>query len=441
MKDEKTSRQDRRRRRLRNQFFAYLTLVLIIVLVLTAVFLGARTIISHMNDYNEKVNRVIEEAESSAAAEQESEPYIGEVPESSAEEVEGYTPPVDDDPMNTLIESLLSSMTMEEMIAGLFVVTPESITGVGTAVQAGEGTKTAVTENPVGGFVYAPKNFKTPDQFTEMIANTRSYSKYPVFMIVSAECGTADYGLEETETASKLAAADSVSQAGAASAAAYENVSRAYGKISSGLAAYGIDMNLAPVAEIVPADGGASLRERSFGSDAYAVCGGVEAAIQAMQDAGVSAVLQKFPSIGDCSRTLEELQNNEFLVHNAAIQSGVDCIMVSHIQAGGVTGDDTPSSLSSFMVSDVLRNAMGFQGVIMTDYLDDSVITDNYSSAEAAVAAIQAGADILLAPENYQEAYEGVLQAVADGTITQERIHDSIYRIYCVKYKNVIENS
>ncbi|MDE5824878.1 MAG: glycoside hydrolase family 3 protein, partial [Lachnospiraceae bacterium] len=95
---------------------------------------------------------------------------------------------------------------------------------------------------------------------------------------------------------------------------------------------------------------------------------------------------------------------------------------------------------SSVMVNDVLRNTLGFQGVVMTDYLDDSAITDNYSSAEAAVAAIQAGADILLAPEDYQEAYEGVLQAVTDGTITQERIHDSVYRIYRIKYKNVIES-
>lgn len=442
MKDEKTSRQERRRRRLRNQFFAYLILTVIIVLVLAAGFFGARFVISYVNDYNEKVNKVIEEAESGAAAEPDSEPepHIEEMPESSAGEVEGYTPPVDEDPMNTLIESLLGNMTTEEMVAGMFVVTPESITGVGTAVQASDGTKTALTENPIGGLVYAPKNFQSPEQFTEMLVNTRNYARYPIFAIVSAECGSTDYGLEATQKASKLAAADSVSQAGAAEPSSFDNVSQAYGKIASGLAAYGINMNLAPVAEIVPADGDASLRERSFGSDAYIVCGGVEAAIQAMQSAGVSAVLQKFPFMETGSGTLEELQNNEFLVHNAAIFNGVDCIMVSHVSVESVTGDDTPSSLSPVMIGEVLRNTLGFNGIVMTDYLDDSAITDRYSPAEAAVAAVQAGADLLLAPENYQEAYEGILQAVADGTITQERIHDSVYRIYCIKYKNAIEN-
>lgn len=440
MKDEKTSRRERRRRRLRNQFFAYLILIIIVILVLTAGFFGVKGVIRYMNEYNERVNKVIEEAESGAAAEQDSEPYIPEPSESSAEDIEGYTPPVDDDPMDTLIESLLAGMTTEEMVAGLFVVTPESITGVGTAIQAGEGTKTAVTQNPVGGFVYAPKNFKTPEQFTQMLAKTRSYSKFSFFTIVSAECGSMDYGLAATEKASGLAAADSASQAGAVAPAGYDNVSQAYTEIGSALAAYGVDMDLAPVAEIVPSDGDASLRERSFGSEAYMVCGGVGAAVQALQQTGVSAALQKFPCMENGSRTLEELQQNEFLVFDTAIQGGVDCIMVSHIQMSGITGDDTPSSLSPVIISDLLRNTLGFQGVVMTDYLDNSAITDNYSSAEAAVAAIQAGADILLAPENYQEAYEGILQAVADGTITQERIHDSIYRIYCVKYKDAIES-
>ena len=165
----------------------------------------------------------------------------------------------------------------------------------------------------------------------------------------------------------------------------------------------------------------------------------MDAAVQAMQEAGVSAVLQKFPGAAAGSRSLDELKNNEFVAYSMAVQNGVDCIMVSHISADGVTGDDTPSSLSSVMISDVLRNTLGFDGVVMTDFLDDSAITDSYSSAEAAEAAIQAGADLLLSPEDYQEAYEGVLQAVADGTISQERIHDSIYRIYRVKYKNAID--
>lgn len=383
-------------------------------------------VLRYLNDYNDKVNRVIEEAESSLAAEQDSEPYIEETPNAGIERNEGYMSPVDEDPLNSLIEKLLSGMTTEEMVAGMFVVSPETITGVGTVVQAGEGTKTAITQNPVGGLVYTPKNFNSSEQFTKMLTNTKSFAKYPVFTIVRAECGTSEYGLETTAKASELGDTDSVSQA--------------YGTIAARLASYGINMNLAPVADIVSEEGDASLQGRTFGSDASAAAPLVSTAVQAMQEADVSAVLQKFPGAADTSKSLEELKNSEFVVYAMAIQNGVDCIMVSHSKASGVTGDDTPSSLSSMMINDVLRNTLGFEGVVMTDALDDSAITENYSSAEAAVAAIQAGADLLLSPENYQEAYEGVLQAVTDGTITQERIYDSLYRIYRVKYQNTIDS-
>ena len=188
-------------------------------------------------------------------------------------------------------------------------------------------------------------------------------------------------------------------------------------------------------------DGDASLQGRTFGSDATAAAPLVNAAVQTMQEAEVSAVLQKFPGTSVGTKTLEELKNSEFLVYDMAIKNGAECIMVSHTKASGVTGDDTPASLSSVMISDVLRNTLGFNGVVITDYLNDSAITGSYSSADAAVAAIQAGADVLLEPADYQEAYEGVLNAIADGTITEERIRESIYRIYRVKYQNALNEN
>ena len=133
------------------------------------------------------------------------------------------------------------------------------------------------------------------------------------------------------------------------------------------------------------------------------------------------------------------MKNGEFVIYDMAIKGGVDCIMVSHTKVNGVTGDDTPASLSAVMIQDVLRNTLGFNGVVITDALSDSAVTGSYSPAEAAVAAVQAGADMLLDPADYQQAYDGILQAVADGTITQERIHESLYRIYRVKYKNALQ--
>lgn len=429
MKDEKRSREKRRRRRVRNQILAYLTLIIILLLIVAAGYFGVRGIIRYVKNYNEKVNRVIEEAESSAAAELEGDgndmPIIQEE-SSPVVDNEGYLPDNVEDPLDELIESLLNDMSTEEMVAGMFMVTPESITGVGTVVKAGDGTKTAITENPVGGIIYSAKNFQSAEQFTEMMTSTKGFSKYPIFTAVKAECGASPgYGIDATAKASELTDEDGVRQA--------------YGGIASKLAGYGINMNLAPVSETVSEDGDASLQGRTFGSDAAVAAPLVNAAVQSMQEAGVSAALQKFPGTAAGTKTLEELKNSEFVIYDTAIKGGVDCIMVSHTKASGVTGDDTPSSLSAVMIQDVLRNTLGFNGVVMTDYLSDSAVTGSYTPAEAAVAAVQAGADILLAPADYRQAYEGILQAVTDGIITKERIHESIYRIYRVKYKNALQ--
>lgn len=418
MREEKTNREKRRRRRVRNQILAYMTLLILIVLVLIAGYFGVRYIIDYVNKYNDKVNRVIEEAESSAFQDSDDGIKDAEAQGGGVQYEEGYTTSVAEDQLKQLVDSLLGEMTTEEMIAGMFIVSPESITGVETAIQAGEGTQTAVTENPVGGIIYAAKNFKSQDQFTQMLTNTRGFSKYPLFTVVQAECGSSAFGLEETPKAAKLTDADSVVQA--------------YGSISAKLASYGINMNLAPVTEL-------SSEENAFGTDASVAALLVSASVQAIQSAEISAVLLKFPGKTAETKSLEELKNGEFIVYDAAIKSGVDCIMVSHVKVNGITGDDTPSSLSSVVIQDILRKTLGFDGVVITDSLSDSAVVDNYSSAEAAVAAIQAGADLLLEPAEYQEAYKGVLQAVSDGTITKERIYESLYRIYRVKYKNALE--
>lgn len=94
-----------------------------------------------------------------------------------------------------------------------------------------------------------------------------------------------------------------------------------------------------------------------------------------------------------------------------------------------------PSSLSEKVITDILRNELGFEGVIITDALNMTAITDYYTPEEAAVMAIEAGADMLLMPDDFTKAYEALLAAVKDGTISEERINDSLRRIYRVKCK------
>ena len=425
MRDEQIKREKRRRRRIRNQVFAYIVLMMFAVAVLAGLYFGANGIVRTIKNYNKKVNETIAEAESNAATEPESDVQQEQSEPVTTHEEKEYSSELSEDPLGELVDTLLQDMTIEEMVAGMFMVTPEALTGVQTVVQAEEGTKNALAEKPVGGIIYSDKNFKSKEQFQEMLGNTKEFSKYPLFFAVTAECGTdLPFGIEDTRKASEITDAGSAGEA--------------YAMIAETLASYGINMNMAPVAEVVAADGDSSLQGRTFGSDAAAAAPFVNASVQAMQEKGVSAVLQKFPGTTTSLKTLEELKNSEFLMYDAAIKSGTDCIMVSNISSKGVTANDTPDSLSGTMITEVLRGDLGFTGVVITDALDDSAVTENYTSAEAAVAAIEAGADVLYRPADFDEAYAGVLQAIADGKITKERIHESRVRIYRVKYKSKV---
>lgn len=108
-------------------------------------------------------------------------------------------------------------------------------------------------------------------------------------------------------------------------------------------------------------------------------------------------------------------------------------ILVGHISLPAVTGENTPASLSEQVITGILREQMGYEGIVVTDAMNMGAVADNYTSAEAAVLAVQAGVDIILMPQDFYEAYEGVLEAVRTGILTPERIDASLERILAVK--------
>ena len=162
-------------------------------------------------------------------------------------------------------------------------------------------------------------------------------------------------------------------------------------------------------------------------------------------DAGIACTLKHFPGHGDTSedthvgtvtlnKTLDDLRSCE-LVPFAQNVNNAPLIMAAHITVPQVTGDDTPASLSSVMLTDLLRGELGYQGLIVTDSLAMQAITDMYTPGQAAVKALQAGADLLLMPNGLADAYTAVLEAVQDGTIPQQRLDESVQRILQCKYQ------
>ena len=351
----------------------------------------------------------------------------------------------EEEKLDAKVQDLIAGMSLEEKVAQMFFVTPENFTGVDVATQAGETTRQALTQYPVGGLIYFSKNIYDEEQLTTMIRNSQSYSEIPLFIGVDEEGGSLvarianhpNFDVEKFPDMAEIGATGDPSRA-------YEVGST----IASYLKDYGFNLDFAPDADVLTNPNNTAIGVRSFGSDPDMTAQMVEQAVKGFQDHQVSAVIKHFPGHGGTTttrdlvsaivdRSLEELRSAEFLPFEAGIQAGVDMVMVGHLQVPQVISDDTPASLSSEMITDVLRNELGYDGIVITDSLSMGAITTYYTSADAAVKCTQAGGDMLLMPYSFTEAYQGVLDAVNSGEISEERINESVTRILKVKCKNL----
>lgn len=352
---------------------------------------------------------------------------------------------------DTAARNILNSMTTEEKAAQIFFVTPEAITGVQTVTAAGEATKAALEKYPVGGLVYFSANLISPEQTRTMLANTWAYSqevmKVPVYLGVDEEGGTvarvaSNPAFSVTQYQGMRAIGDTGDPSQAYQAAQ---------TISSYLKDLGFNMDFAPDADVITNPENKVIGNRSFGTDPQLVGDMVSAAVKGFRDQVMASCIKHFPGHGGTKgdthegyaytdRTVEQMESAELLPFRSGIEAGVEFIMASHISAPNTPAGDTPASLSSYMLTDLLREQMGYQGLVITDAMNMGAISQQYSSAQAAVQAFQAGADMILMPENFTEAYNGILQAVQSGQITQERLDTSVLRILETKLEKFEKN-
>ena len=426
-------REFRRQRRIKNLIFAYIGLVVVLIALIAGSIFGVRLLTKMLNkterpEQNEQMGEAGQTIEEDWSVPEETEIIVEQDEEALLDEI---------------IAARISEMTLEEKVAGLFMVQPEAITGVDLAIQAGEGTKTALEKYPVGGIVYFRDNIKSEEQIKEMLVNTEAYSRFPVFLAVDEEGGTVTrvagaLGLENIGSMADIGAAGDSNQA-------YE----AMKTVGSYLDGYGFNLNFAPVADVLTNSDNEAIGTRSFGSDANLVADMVVASVNGLKDTGITACIKHFPGIGSADgdthnglvvidRSLEELQQEELVPFVKAIEADVPMIMVGHISLPQIIGDNTPASISEAVITDLLRVQLGFNGVIITDAMNMKVITEYYGADEAAIMAFRAGADMVLMPENYELAAAGVVAAVQEGTISEERINDSLTRVYRIKFADAV---
>lgn len=439
--DKREKRELRRKRRIRNQIMAYTVLIVLILASAAGIVYGVNFL------------RREQQEESQEQSEQENQEMIDDMlgseeaiatPEPTPEPTPEVTGPTPEELLDEMIDAKIAEMSLEDKVAGLFIVTPEAITGVSTVVQAGDGTRQALERYPVGGLIYFKKNIKSEEQLKTMLENTVQYAKYPLFLAVDEEGGTLVSRILSAGLGPAVDSAEAIGAGGDPQAAYQAGLT-----IGSTLAGLGFNLDFAPVADVANVENSV-MKERSFGSDAVLVAEFVTSMSRGIEESGVSSCLKHFPGLGcttedthdgivSTDRTLEQFTGEEFVVFQAGIDAGADMIMVGHALAPEVTGDNLPCTFSRTLVTDILREQMNYDGVVITDALNMTAISEYYGAGEAACRALLAGCDMLLMPEDFKAALEGVIEAVQNGNIDEQRINDSLRRVYRIKYADMME--
>ena len=360
------------------------------------------------------------------------------------------------------VEAQLQKMTLREKVGQLFFVRPEVLdttihyghTGgidASTAdltkikLQAVNATMQAVNEKyPVGGIILYAHNIEDEAQLTAFIPQIRALKGSPLLCIDEEGGRVARIGNNPNFNVEKFESMDAIGQTGDPANAYHCGKS-----IGTYLKKYGFDIDFAPVADVNTNPENIVIGKRAFSDDPAVAAPMVTNYLQGLKDAGITGCIKHFPGHGDTKadthygyaqslKTWDEMMNCEMITFKAGIEWGCQLIMTAHIGTPNVTGSEIPATMSSIILQDKLRGVLGFQNIIITDAMEMGAITQQYTSAEAAVGCIVAGADIVLGPQNFIEAFDAVVKAVENGTISEARLDQSVRRILRLKMEKGI---
>ncbi len=340
---------------------------------------------------------------------------------------------------NTRAEDTIYGMTLHEKVCQLFFVQPEQFSQSERVNSADKKFLRAFSRFPVGGIIlFSPNILKKNIVSLNAGIQEASLSATGIGLFI----GTDEEGGGVSRVANKLRLPEKQP-----APAQIRTPDQAYDSgriIGKYLAQYGINLDFAPVADVRSDVVNAEISGRSYSNDPAVVSEMVTRFVDGLHASGVIPVLKHFPGHGAVSgnthtgfgisqKTVDDWRAADFLPFSAGIQADAEMVMISHQLAVNVD-PDYPASLSASVIS-LLRNELGFDGVIITDALRMNAVHEQFGSGEACVLALEAGADMLLLPYNFTNAYEAVMQALEDGRLTEKRIDESVLRILTLKEK------
>lgn len=338
------------------------------------------------------------------------------------------------------INKMLDKMSLDEKIGQMLMVDYRTSTYDPTVYNSD--MESGIKSVQPGGFILFGENIKGYNQVSTLIKGMQSDSKIPMLISIDQEGGRVQRIKNLSDATPTIIPA--MQKLGDTS-----NPNLAYDVgtvIGEELNAFGINMDNAPDMDIWSNPKNTVIGDRSFGTNANIVSKMGLPLARGLKNSNIIPVYKHFPGHGDTdvdshyglpvvNKTKSELYDLELKPFISAIKDGAEVIMVAHIALPNITGDNTPASLSKVIVNDLLRKELGFKGVVITDALDMKALTENYSTSQILINAINAGDDILLMPSFSTDTISTIKDAIKDNKISEKQIDDAVRRILALKYK------
>ena len=338
----------------------------------------------------------------------------------------------DPEPEPDYIQLQLDSMTLDEKVAQMLIVNSPAPAYADQELERLKST-------PYGGYILMGSAYGTLADTRAMIEKYQKSAKTPLIITTDEEGGI----VQRLQSLTDVKPTDipdmySVGETGDLEYA------KTIGKVlAEELRTIGINVDMAPDADVFSNPYNTVIGRRSFSKDPEIVAKMSQALAEGLENNGVTATYKHFPGHGDTAvdshkalpiinRTKAELDSCDLIPFKNAIEKGAKFIMIAHIAVPQITGDTTPATLSYKITTDLLRNELGYQNLIITDGLNMGALTSNYTEAEIYQKSVEAGADLLLLPEDPELAISTI-----KSTIPESRIDESVYRILKFKHNHL----
>ncbi|MBB6170152.1 beta-N-acetylhexosaminidase [Nocardiopsis mwathae] len=333
-----------------------------------------------------------------------------------------------------IAENLLSDMDTRDKVGQLLVLTASGTTA--------EADTQAIADYRPGGFIYFPENLESAEQIATLSNGLQGLASdagagIPLLLGIDQEQGLV----------TRLTLGAHFPDAMAVGATGDTEHARTLARTTAAeLAALGINLDYAPVADVNSEPDNPVIGIRSFGSDPDAVAEMAIAEAEAFEEGGVVPVVKHFPGHGDTDvdshtglptidKSREDWEKTDLPPFRAAVDAGVDAIMTAHVVMPQLDDSGAPATLSEDIIGGILRDELGYDGVVTTDALNMEGVRQAHDDGENAVRAILAGADQLLMPPDPAAAVDAVTEAVDEGRIGQERLDESVLRVLKLKIR------